>query len=494
MKVALIYPRLKDRDITPPLGLLYLIGYAKKHGNFNDVKMFDNNFDDIREDVVRFAPDFIGISAMTIDYTEATRLAEYFKKRLNNIPVVIGGVHISSLPSSLAKCFDVGIVGEGERIFLDILQAFEKRGAFDPADLQNIKGLVFWDKEGKLHITETREKIDKLDEIPLIDRGLLHKEYFNRKMIPHIAKHGIEGAMLTARGCPYTCVFCSTKAFWKTMRFHSTQYVYEEVREMAKNYGVTHITIWDDLFTAHLPRIKELAEMLKSDDITKDITFSAQVRTHQMNDMLCKLFNDMNVTTAFFGFESGSDKTLGYLKNNTITVEQNRQAIVKAKEYGIRTYGSLIFGSPGETIEDMKQTIEFIRFAKKAGADALWAFIMTPFPETPMWEIAKQRGKVSDENMDWDLLSHQNVENPLMLDTAVDKEEFKKIFLQAREELNFFRVKYIKENLKNNFLDTLKTAVSNPSDTWKTISEVALKNRKLYKEPKSKTAIELAAV
>ena len=492
MKAALIYPRLKDRDISPPLGLLYLMGYAEKYGNFNDIRMFDNNFDDIMEDVVQFHPDFIGISCMTIDYMEAIRLAEYFKKRLDNIPVIVGGVHISSLPTSLAKCFDVGVLGEGERIFLDILQAFEKRGRFDPVDLQHIKGVVYWDN-GKRVVTETREKISTLDEVPLINRALLHKEYFQRKMVPHIAKHGVEGHILTARGCPYTCIFCSTKAFWKTMRFHSTQYVYEEVRNMAKNHGVTHITIWDDLFTAHIPRIKELAELLKSDELTKDVTFSAQVRTHQMNDRLGALFNEMNVKTAFFGFESGSDKTLGYLKNNTITVEQNRQAIVKCKEYGIRAYGSLILGSPGETIEDMEQTIEFIRFAKKAGADAMWAFIMTPFPETPMWEIAKQRGKVSDDDMDWEMLSHQNVDDPLMLDPNVDKEEFKKVFLKAREELNFFRVKYIKENIRNNFLDTLKTAVSNPSDTWKTISQVALKNRLQYKDPKSKTAIVLAS-
>ncbi len=474
MKVALVYPRIKDRDLTPPLGLLYLASYAKAYGSSAEIKIFDNNFDDIESSVVKYSPDIIGITAMTIDYTEALRLATFFKDKLN-VPIIIGGIHISSVPETLADPFVIGVVGEGEATFLEVLLLFEKKSNFETNELQKIKGIAFH-ANGKVHVTEKRAMIDPLDMIPMVDRDLLHKEYFHKKIIPHIAKHGIEGTILTARGCPYNCVFCSTKAFWKIVRFHSAKRVYDEIRIMAEKYSVTHITIWDDLFTAHIPRLKELSSMLKQDDLTNNITFSCQARTNQINDSLCQILKELNVKQVSFGFESGSEKMLRYLKRETVSVEQNRQAILKCKEYSFRVYGSLIFGSPTETIDDMKETVEFIRFAKKNGADALWAFIMTPFPETEMWKIAVQRGKVS-ENMNWDLLSHQNLDNPLMLDPEIDKEAFKKVFLTAREELNYFRRKYIKDNIRNSFFDTMLTAATHPSDTFKTIRGVLSKNR-----------------
>src|SRR3989338_3208987 len=386
----------------------------------------------------------------------------FFKEKLN-VPIVIGGVHISSVPQSLAKYFDVGVIGEGEQTFLELLKSFEKNGRLDLESLKNIPGLAFH-INGIVHVTEKRGMIEQLDNIPIIDRDLLHKEYFNKKIIPHIAKHGIEGTILTARGCPYRCVFCSTKR------------VYDEIRLMAEKYNITHVTIWDDLFTAHIPRLKEINFLLKSDDLTKDITFSCQARANQINDFICKTLKDLNVKQVSFGFESGSERMLRYLKRESVTVEQNRQAIIKCKEYSFRVYGSLIFGSPTETIDDMKETIDFIKFAKRSGADALWAFIMTPFPETEMWEIAKQRGKVSEE-MNWDLLSHQNVDNPLMLDPEVDKSQFKEVFLNAREELNYFRKKYIKDNFMNSPLDTIFSALKHPDDTMRTIRGVLTKNK-----------------
>ncbi|MFA4820523.1 MAG: cobalamin-dependent protein, partial [Candidatus Aenigmatarchaeota archaeon] len=142
MKVALVYPRIKDRDLTPPLGLLYLASYAKEYGSTSEIKIFDNNFDNIEESVVKFNPDIIGITAMTIDYMETIRLATFFKEKLD-IPIIIGGIHISSVPESLAKPFDIGVVGEGEATFLEVLLLFEKKGKFETNELQKIKGIAF---------------------------------------------------------------------------------------------------------------------------------------------------------------------------------------------------------------------------------------------------------------------------------------------------------------------------------------------------------------
>ncbi|MDP6613165.1 MAG: hypothetical protein QF673_04025, partial [Candidatus Hydrothermarchaeota archaeon] len=94
------------------------------------------------------------------------------------------------------------------------------------------------------------------------------------------------------------------------------------------------------------------------------------------------------------------------------------RAVILGKKYGFSVVGSLIFGSPGERIDDMRKTLVFIDFFDKNRGDNLWHFVMTPFPGTPIWEIAKERGKVSDD-MDWDLLRHQNIDKPLLLDPGV---------------------------------------------------------------------------
>ncbi len=207
------------------------------------------------------------------------------------------------------------------------------------------------------------------------------------------------------------------------------------------------------------------------------MTIACQARSDSITEETCKVLKDLNTLTIGFGFESGSERVLAYLKKNTTTVEKNRNAILMCKKYGFRVFGSLIFGSPTETIAEMRESIDFIRFAKQNGADGIWCFVMTPFPGTEMWEVAKQREKVSDTDMNWDILTHQNIDNPLLLDESIDKKEFKNVFLEAREELNYFRIKYIKQNIRSDISGTAKTAIMHPRDTAKTIMGVLSKNR-----------------
>lgn len=94
-----------------------------------------------------------------------------------------------------------------------------------------------------------------------------------------------------------------------------------------------------------------------------------------------------------------------------------------------------MFGSPGETLDDIRQTLDLIDFIGDNGVDLIWAFISTPFPATEFWAVAKSRGKVNDDNMDWDILSHSSVENPLLLDDSVDRDEFKRLFEEAKQRI-----------------------------------------------------------
>ena len=132
------------------------------------------------------------------------------------------------------------------------------------------------------------------------------------------------------------------------------------------------------------------------------------------------------------------------------------------KKHGLLIGGSLIFGGPGETLDDMNDTLNLIDFMIDNGVDNVWSFIMTPFPGTEIWEIAKKRKKVYDLDMDWNLLSHQNLNNPLLLDDNISIDDFKKIFLQSRIKQQHFRWKKIKHDVIHNPFLILKGIFKKP--------------------------------
>ncbi|MDD5331716.1 MAG: radical SAM protein [Candidatus Nanoarchaeia archaeon] len=454
MKIALISVNKGD---TLPLNLIILAGYLKKYGNFNEIKIIDINVDNIYESILRYKPDIIGISSMTVYYGYATKLAKKLKQNIN-VPILIGGNHISTLPNCLYDCFDIGIIGEGEITTLEVLKLYEQKKKFETKDLQKINGIAFH-KDNQIKLTEPRPLIENLDEIPIPDYRLVSKKYF-KKVVTPAWKRGITAPMVTSRGCPYTCVFCSTSICWhKRTRFHSPDYVVEYIKMLKQRFNVDFIYVWDDMFLLNKPRIKEIAEKLKKENLK--LNYIVHTRVEVVDDEFCKMLKEMGVSGVQFGFESGSERVLKYLKGSSTSIEKIKKAVLTCKKYGFLVYGSFIFGSPTETIEEMKETVSLFDFLIKADIENVWTYIMTPLPGTKIWEIAKERNKVKDE-MDWNDLSFQRIENPLLLDEHISREEFKKIFIEGRKKLQYFRWKKIKRDLIHNPHYLILNAIKKP--------------------------------
>lgn len=434
MKIALIF--LNNNDTHPPMGLAYLASYLLRDIPDISIRIIDSCFNNIREELFKENFDLVGISAMTIEYGDALKLARQIKEE-KNIPIIIGGVHISTLPISFKDCFDLGIISEGEQTFTEVIKSFVKFKKLNYSDLMNIDGLVFY-KNNTIHVTQTRKFIEPLDSIPLPAWSLVNKNYFRKKALVTFGEFGRHGVILTSRGCPYNCVFCSTRKFWYKVRFHTPEYVIKQISDLATNYKVSHIQIWDDLFVSNIVRLKEIVALFESSGLKGKVKFNCQPRANLINNEICELLKRMDCNIVLFGFESGSDRMLKYLKGGNVTVEQNQYAIKTCVKHGLKVQGSVIFGSPTETLEDMKKTLNFIDFAHANGANRIWSFVMTPFPATEMWEIAKARNAVNDD-MDWGLLSHDALKNPLLLDPSVEKDKFREIFLQGRRKLNRFK-------------------------------------------------------
>jgi len=458
MKIALInLNRYNDGD-TPPLNLISIATYLNKHLNFCDIKIFDVNFEDVVLSVKLFDPDLIGFTAMTVDYALAIELSKKIKL-FKNIPIVIGGVHISTLPISMERSFDMGIIGEGEETMLDIVKLYNKNNKFDNKTLSKVKGIIFRDSEGKLIMNKRRDPIYPLDKLPMLDKSLIDKRYMKKKVLPD-GGYGILAHLLTSRGCPYKCVFCSTSVFWgNKLRYHSPERIASEILDYIKNYNASYIIIWDDLF-AYKKIIREFRDVFKKYKIK--IPLACNLRANLVDDELCLLLKEMGVVRVGFGFESGSDRYLKYLKAGSVTLDDMHKAILICKKHGLFIGGSLIFGGPGETLDDMNDTLKLIDFMIDNGVDNVWSFVMTPFPGTEIWEIAKERGKVNDFQMDWNLLSHQNMNNPLLLDDNISIDDFKKIFLQSRIKQQHFRWNKIKYDIIHHPFSITKNVFKKP--------------------------------
>lgn len=432
MRLALI--SLSISEGSPPIGLCSIATYLEKYADFKDTTIIDINYDNIIESVEKLKPDIIGIGAMTIYYSEAIRIARKIKDKFN-IPLIIGGNHISTLPESLEKCFDIGVVGEGEETMKELVELYLEKKEFALADLKKVRGLVFYDGD-KLINTGIRPPIFPLDKIPIPNRDYINKKYFKKVRTFATGDYETGYRLPTSRGCPYKCKFCSPAAMWgSNVRFHSVERVVEEIKIAVNKYHATLISFSDDLFAVSKDRLRKLYNKLKEENLLGKFMISGSVRANLIDDELCILLKKLGVATTATGYESGNEEILRYLKGGSVTVKQNYNAILLFEKYKIPNFGSFIFASPNETLDQMEDTLKLIKFAYKHKIGFIYVYLMKPFPATDIWEIAKNRNLVSD-HMDWETLTLfiegvNDMNKPFMLNKDIDLEEFKKIHNKA---------------------------------------------------------------
>jgi len=427
-----INPSCEMETSFPHLGIGYLISSLREKFKDNafEFKVIDT---DIQDEIVKFKPDIVGISSVTQNYNKAIGYAKIAKEY--KLPVVIGGVHISMLPSTLTRDMDVGVIGEGEKTICDLADTFLKNKCFDSEELKNISGLVYWNKEGGFCLTEKRKLIKNIDEIPLPTRDLLKIESNTH--------------MFTSRGCPFRCSFCASSRFWDRVRFFSAEYVVNEIKQLVNEYKVKSINFFDDLFILDRKRIKNIIKLLEKENILGKVVFGCEARSNMIDDELIQLLKKMNVKYIAMGLESGCQKTLDYLKGTNITIGDNLNAIKTIKKYGLEANASFIIGSPMETKENIMETLRFI---KKSKLDSFGVFVLTPFPGTPIWNYAKSRGLVN-EKMNWDKLDVNFVNNygsAIILSEKLTRQEIIELFFKFERLSKFKKIKYlINLGLKN---------------------------------------------
>lgn len=410
MKVALINPGKSPRfSIHEPLNLAFIAAYLEK--NNIKIKIIDELAgEDVKQALDKFKPDIAGITATTPLILDAYRNAQICKNK--GILTVIGGVHASIYPEEALRYADIVVKQEGELAMLNIIHGNIKSGVVTAPYIKNI------------------------DEIPMPARHLLNMDFYlkSRDRVAYILYYTFipyrvkVATLLTSRGCPYHCIFCHNTWRDTPCRFNSAERVVAEIKELISRYGVAAGYFVEDNFFLEKNRAQRICEMI----IAKNIKFiwGANTRVDNIDADTLKLARRAGCRLVSFGFESGSQRILNLLKKG-VTIEQSRRAIRICNDLGLMVNGSFIIGNPTETLEDIKQTRDFI---KNNNITTPGIYISTPYPGTGLWEMAKDKDPaLKDGNVDWSNFAQERVTVNL---SHIAKETVEK--LRARLYLEYF--------------------------------------------------------
>jgi len=433
---------------APPLGLAYIAAVLEKAGI--TVTIIDGGVSNISHRTLgkklnSLSPDVIGITSMTPTIHDAIKAVIIAKENCPDAVTIMGGCHITALPiETMAECpqIDIGVIGEGEETILDIFRKIIAGGS-----LAEVDGIAF--REGsKVRLNRRRKLIENLDAIPFPARHLLPLNSYSL-----FGKRMPLGNIITSRGCPFQCIFCSSAQFYgRVFRARSPDNVVDEMELLHEKYGMKAIEIVDDSFTVNKVRAAKIALEIAKRRL--DVVWGFGSRADTITKELLQTFKRAGCGMFYLGIESGSDRILKTLRKG-ITIEEIKRALSWAKKAGVETMGSFIIGVPGETRWDVLQTINF---AKTCGVDFAQFTVMTPYPGTEVYEMAKREGLLVET--DW---SKYTTIRPVMKTNELTPQEISKLIHMAYKSFyirgNFFlqqikhkRINWLEPIIKHYFL------------------------------------------
>lgn len=422
MKVLLVFPPLSmkeryDKNVAgvggylPPLGLCYMAAVLERIGH--EVRIIDcpvNNYstDDVVQEISRFEPNWVGLSAITSLIERTTELAKEIRKNFPKIKILVGGSHATVMPDETLKLTgaDVVISGECEEILVSIIE--------NP-------------KKYKHTIVKGKPVMD-LDKIPFPARHLLDMSKYislpnNYKRSPHVFQ------MFATRGCPNICTFCASAN--GIYRQRSVQNVIAELKKLISDYNLKEIVFWDDLFTLNKHWVREFCDALIKEKI--NIAWSCEARVDTIDEDLVRKMKKAGCWNIFLGIESGNQELLDNIKKRT-TLDMIRKGVKAVKKVGIEVRGSFMLGLPGETPEMARKTIDF---AIELDPDYAQFSLTTPFPGTELYKTCDKWGK-----LDMDFKKY-NVWMPVFLPKGYDSVEQLQSIHRSAFRRFYMRPKYI---------------------------------------------------
>lgn len=445
LKIILMYPNFKWlSDIENrtfwnihPYNLCLISAMIE---DVHDVSIIDANKanlskEDFAEIIRAEKPDVVGISVLTNEYGDSGLVAAEIIKKINpSITIVFGGVHATSNPHSIIKSnfVDYVVVGEGEYVFRDLCKYLSG------VDSIPIKGVLYC-KNGKIVDSGRADFIKDLDKLPL-------PSYYKVNFMNYateIQRESVDrprdmpyARIQTSRGCPFNCCFCEVATIsGKVPRVRSPENIMNEIRWLVKEYGIKYIIFDDDNLFIYKDRAKKLLQMMI--DSKLNLKWNAiAVAIFKLDEEILEFMKKSGCQYIDVAIESGVERVLKDIIHKPLDLEYAKKMVKKIKDLGIDVAANFVIGFPGETWNEIRQTI---KFAEELGVDYTKIFIATPLPNTELYRVAKSKGYLIE---DFSFNRH------LWTDGSIVTEEFRPQDLRILRAYEWDRINFSNQEKK----------------------------------------------
>ena len=374
----------------PPLGIAWLAAVLRQNG-YEEVSIIDSvveKFDNCQviEALKEKMPDVIGLSFGTLNRFYAFSLAEEIRRNFPEAVIVAGGPHPTLAAEDILKnirSIDMIVRGEGEFAFLELVKALDAK-----TDLSAVLGLTYRNASGGIISNPPQEMIKDLDSLPFPARDLLPMGKYKQK-IPLTQKTCT--SMITSRGCPHNCIYCSTARQWgHLIRFRSAKNVVDETELLKKEYGLDGVGFFDDCFTVDKNRVIAICKEII--DRKLEVGWWCEARANTLDPEVLSWMKRAGCEHIAMAIESGSNEVLKRIRK-MITVEQGIAAAKMIHEAGIKQKVFFMHGLPGETYQDIKKTVFLSRYLlDKVGVEEATQSVTIVYPHTEIEQLAKDLG------------------------------------------------------------------------------------------------------
>ena len=393
MRVLLVNPSFPGHfHVCPPLGLGY-VGTSLQ-GTGHTVKLVDMGLDpgeDLLENLDTFRPDCIGITGMSTQYPGMKGLAGIAGSK--GVPVVVGGIHVSALPEFVleeCKDFDFAVKGEGEIAFPKLLQSLATGESY-----KDIPGLYYRESEGI--VGKLPEPIQDLDGLASPWGVLDPWKYSSSRVHGLSARSGPAVSVISSRGCPYQCVFCSaSQAHGRKIRLRSASNFLDEL-EYLVSVGVREVQVLDDNFTFYREHAYTISQGILDRGLRIFWTLPNGIRADRVDKELLEKMWKAGCYYMGFGIESGSERLLKIMKKS-LSLKVVEATIREASKIGFTTQGFFMIGHPEETREDLDRTL---KVAKSLPLDRISVSPVMPLPGSELYDYYVSQGLLNPKEVDW---------------------------------------------------------------------------------------------
>lgn len=416
MRICLICPPITGYGSAPqvvwPIGLAYIAAVLEKH---HEVFVIDApaeghrnlqrcgtewylglTLGEITSKVRGIKPDVVGItSPFARGAADGFSVAQAIKGAQKNTVVILGGADASARPLHYLRRegVDFVVVGEGEHTVVELAHVLE-HGARD--ELRNVKGIAYLES-GEPVITPPRPLITDLDSLPFPARHLFPvDDYFKaakRGLAPiwRINKPWVN--VLTSRGCPYNCVFCAGHIVTgKKYRARSPENVVQELEHLVNTYGVKQIDFLDDNMTLNKLRMEQILDLMIERRLGIEWCSQNGIRADSIDENILKKMKRAGCWRVWVSPESGVQRVLDTVIKKKQSLKKAEEVVAMCKKVGIQVGCNLVIGFPGETKEDIEQTVQYARKLRKIGAFRVSTFTAIPFYGTELYQQVKEIG------------------------------------------------------------------------------------------------------